>query len=119
VNVRLTCTLANLARSALVGKWNYRESASEKLQKRFLSLTSLKFSKKSCNLIITTLRSLCRTILVVIGIGGFALSKSSIDQKRYENMRIRERMKKANEGSYQLPERFEGRELESKNSNPQ
>ncbi|KAG5672250.1 hypothetical protein PVAND_002392 [Polypedilum vanderplanki] len=54
------------------------------------------------------------TILVIIGISSFALSKSSIDQKRYENMKVRERMKKSNEGKYQLPERFEGRDLDAK-----
>jgi hypothetical protein len=49
----------------------------------------------------------CRSVLVVVGITSFSFSKASIDQKRYENMRIRDRMKKANTGEYQLPERFE------------
>lgn len=47
-----------------------------------------------------------RTIFVIVGIGGFVASKNSIDKKRYDNMKVRERMRKANEGQYQLPERF-------------
>lgn len=50
-----------------------------------------------------------RTIFVAVGLSSFVLSKKSIDQKRYENMKIRERMKKANEGNYQVPERFESK----------
>lgn len=49
----------------------------------------------------------CRTAFVIIGVGGFVVSKQSIDQKRYENMKIRERMKKSNDGEYQIPSRFE------------
>jgi hypothetical protein len=50
-----------------------------------------------------------RTIFVILGISGFALSKNSVDKKRYESMKVRERMRKANEGEYQVPEtrRFE------------
>lgn len=40
----------------------------------------------------------------MIGIAGFAASKKSVDRRRYESMKIRERMNKANEGEYQLPE---------------
>lgn len=51
--------------------------------------------------------TLFRTVFVIIGISSFALSKKSIDQKRYDNMKIRERMKKSNQGEYQTSERFE------------
>lgn len=41
-----------------------------------------------------------RTAITITGITAFLLSKRSIDQKRYDNMKIRERMRKANEGEY-------------------
>lgn len=44
---------------------------------------------------------------MILGVGGFVLSKNSIDKKRYDNMKIRERMKKSNDGEYHVPERFE------------
>ncbi|KAG8228874.1 hypothetical protein J437_LFUL007611 [Ladona fulva] len=40
------------------------------------------------------------TLVVAAGIGSFVLSKRSIDQKRFENMQIRERMRKSNTGEY-------------------
>ncbi|XP_055596716.1 uncharacterized protein LOC129746843 [Uranotaenia lowii] len=39
-------------------------------------------------------------LITVVGISGFVLSKRSVDQNRYENMKIRERMRKSNEGEY-------------------
>ena len=41
---------------------------------------------------------------MILGISGFAASKSSVDKKRYESMKVRERMRKSNDGVYQLPE---------------
>jgi Domain of unknown function (DUF4748) len=41
---------------------------------------------------------------VILGISGFAASKASVDKKRYESMKVRERMRKSNEGEYQIPE---------------
>ena len=45
-----------------------------------------------------------RTIFTILGISGFVASKNSVDKKRYDSMRVRERMRKANEGEYQAPE---------------
>lgn len=45
-----------------------------------------------------------RTIFVIIGVGGFALSRNSVERKRYESMKVRERMRKSNEGEYQIEE---------------
>lgn len=46
---------------------------------------------------------ICRTIFVALGITGFVASKNSVDKKRYESMKVRERMRKANEGkTFQL-----------------
>ncbi|XP_058463933.1 uncharacterized protein LOC131438131 [Malaya genurostris] len=39
-------------------------------------------------------------IITVLGIAGFVYSKRSVDKNRYENMKIRERMRKSNEGEY-------------------
>ncbi|XP_065090078.1 uncharacterized protein LOC135711224 [Ochlerotatus camptorhynchus] len=41
-------------------------------------------------------------IITVLGIGGFVYSKRSVDKNRYENMKIRERMRKSNEGEYSV-----------------
>lgn len=46
-----------------------------------------------------------RSILVAAGIYSFVLSKRSIDRSRYENMKIRERMRNANTGNYIASER--------------
>lgn len=48
-------------------------------------------------------------IITVLGVAGFVYSKRSIDQNRYENMKIRERMRKSNEGEYTVesPRRYE------------
>lgn len=40
------------------------------------------------------------SIITVLGIAGFVYSKRSVDKNRYENMKIRERMRKSNEGEY-------------------
>lgn len=42
-----------------------------------------------------------RAVVIAGGIYGFVLSKRSVDQKRYENMKIRERMRNANVGEYE------------------
>lgn len=41
---------------------------------------------------------------MIIGVGGFALSRNSVERKRYESMKVRERMRKSNEGEYQIEE---------------
>jgi hypothetical protein len=41
---------------------------------------------------------------VFLGVSGFIFSKKSIDKRRYDSMKVRERMRKSNEGEYQLPE---------------
>lgn len=48
-------------------------------------------------------------IITVAGIAGFVYSKRSVDKNRYENMKIRERMRKSNEGEYTVesPRRYE------------
>ncbi|XP_055533848.1 uncharacterized protein LOC129723565 isoform X2 [Wyeomyia smithii] len=48
-------------------------------------------------------------IITVLGIGGFVYSKRSVDKNRYENMKIRERMRKSNVGDYSVesPRRFD------------
>ncbi|XP_058837638.1 uncharacterized protein LOC131693651 [Topomyia yanbarensis] len=47
-------------------------------------------------------------IITVLGIAGFVYSKRSVDKNRYENMKIRERMRKSNEGEYsvEFPRRY-------------
>lgn len=39
--------------------------------------------------------------IVAVGIYSFYLSKTSIDRKRYEHMKIRERMRQSNVGEYE------------------
>ncbi|TMW52216.1 hypothetical protein DOY81_002683 [Sarcophaga bullata] len=41
------------------------------------------------------------TVITVAGVYSFVLSKSSVDKRRYEDMQIRERMRKANLGEYE------------------
>lgn len=48
--------------------------------------------------------SLFRGVIVSLGVAGFALSRNSVDKKRYDSMKVRERMRKANEGDYEIPE---------------
>lgn len=38
--------------------------------------------------------------ITIAGIAGFVYSKRTVDKNRYENMKIRERMRKSNEGEY-------------------
>lgn len=45
---------------------------------------------------------ICWGVITVLGIGGFVYSKRSVDKNRYENMKIRERMRKSNEGEYSV-----------------
>ncbi|XP_062556346.1 uncharacterized protein LOC134221164 [Armigeres subalbatus] len=45
---------------------------------------------------------ICWSIITVLGIAGFVYSKQNVDKNRYENMRIRERMRKSNEGEYSV-----------------
>ncbi|XP_059609115.1 uncharacterized protein LOC132256615 [Phlebotomus argentipes] len=42
----------------------------------------------------------CWTVITVAGVYAFVLSKRSIDNRRYENMKVRERMRKSNFGEY-------------------
>ncbi|XP_075168710.1 uncharacterized protein LOC142240849 [Haematobia irritans] len=41
------------------------------------------------------------TVVTVVGVYSFVLSKNSVDKRRYEDMQIRDRMKKANIGDYE------------------
>ncbi|XP_013118237.1 uncharacterized protein LOC106095549 [Stomoxys calcitrans] len=41
------------------------------------------------------------TVITVVGVYSFVLSKNSVDKRRYEDMQIRDRMKKANIGEYE------------------
>ncbi|XP_005191731.1 uncharacterized protein LOC101889837 [Musca domestica] len=41
------------------------------------------------------------TILTAVGVYSFVLSKESVEKRRYEDMQIRDRMKKANIGDYE------------------
>uniref|UniRef100_A0A182JQ62 Tim10-like domain-containing protein n=1 Tax=Anopheles christyi TaxID=43041 RepID=A0A182JQ62_9DIPT len=43
-------------------------------------------------------------IISVLGIGAFVASKTSVDKNRYENMKIRERMRQSNVGQYEVKE---------------
>ncbi|XP_055694046.1 uncharacterized protein LOC129796277 [Lutzomyia longipalpis] len=40
------------------------------------------------------------TVITAAGIYAFVISKRSIDKRRHESMKVRERMKKANFGEY-------------------
>lgn len=42
-----------------------------------------------------------RAVCTVLGISSFYLSKTSVTKKRYENMKVRERMRLANDTDYQ------------------
>lgn len=44
-----------------------------------------------------------RTIFVILGVSGFAVSRSIIEKQRYDSMKVRERMRKSNEGEYEVP----------------
>lgn len=46
-----------------------------------------------------------RTLAVGVGLYGFIASKNSIDQRRYQDMKIRERMRQSNVGDYERSER--------------
>ncbi|KAH8248449.1 hypothetical protein KR032_010296 [Drosophila birchii] len=43
---------------------------------------------------------LIRAVLTVGGVYAFVLSKRSVESRRYESLRVRERMRKANHGDY-------------------
>lgn len=47
------------------------------------------------------LLSFYRAILVITGLGSFALAKSVVDKQRYEHMKSRDRMKNSNVGEYE------------------
>lgn len=47
-----------------------------------------------------------RSAVLILGIGSFYLSKKSIDNRRYEDMKIRQRMKESNTGDYSPSYRF-------------
>jgi Domain of unknown function (DUF4748) len=38
---------------------------------------------------------------VILGVSGFALSRNIIEKQRYESMKVRDRMRKSNEGEYE------------------
>lgn len=44
-------------------------------------------------------------IITVTGVYSFVLSRRSVDQKRVDGMKVRERMRQANSGDYPVPER--------------
>ncbi|KAH8400859.1 hypothetical protein KR009_001507 [Drosophila setifemur] len=46
--------------------------------------------------------AVCWTVLTVGGVYAFVLSKKSVESRRYESMQVRERMRKANKGDYDL-----------------
>ncbi|KAH8385101.1 hypothetical protein KR200_004288 [Drosophila serrata] len=48
----------------------------------------------------TKLIYLRRAVLTVGGVYAFVLSKRSVESRRYESLRVRERMRKANQGDY-------------------
>uniref|UniRef100_A0A182NP99 Mitochondrial import inner membrane translocase subunit n=1 Tax=Anopheles dirus TaxID=7168 RepID=A0A182NP99_9DIPT len=43
-------------------------------------------------------------IISVVGIGAFVALKQSVDKNRYENMKVRERMRQSNVGQYEVKE---------------
>ncbi|XP_053962149.1 uncharacterized protein LOC128865815 [Anastrepha ludens] len=45
--------------------------------------------------------AVCWSVITVAGVAGFVLSKNSVDKRRYKDMQIRERMRKANIGEYE------------------
>lgn len=45
-------------------------------------------------------------VISTLGIGGFFVAKNSIDKNRYQAMKSRERMRKANQGTYEPSPRF-------------
>ncbi|GJQ79310.1 hypothetical protein Trydic_g16177 [Trypoxylus dichotomus] len=49
----------------------------------------------------TTKIGLSWCVIVIAGVYAFYLSKSSIEQKRYDHMKIRERIKQSNVGQYE------------------
>lgn len=48
----------------------------------------------------------CRMCLVGLSFGALYLSKKSIDARRYDDYKARQRMKEANRGEYTVPEKF-------------
>ncbi|KAJ8867769.1 hypothetical protein PR048_031572 [Dryococelus australis] len=47
----------------------------------------------------------CRAILTGVGLYSFVLSKKSVDRNRYEAMKVRQRIRDANKGEYEAPDR--------------
>ncbi|XP_050323560.1 uncharacterized protein LOC126755206 [Bactrocera neohumeralis] len=45
--------------------------------------------------------AICWSVITVAGVSGFILSKNSVDRRRYQDMQIRERMRKSNTGEYE------------------
>ncbi|CAD7011348.1 unnamed protein product [Ceratitis capitata] len=41
------------------------------------------------------------SVITFAGVSGFILSKNSVDKRRYQDMQIRERMRKSNIGDYE------------------
>ncbi|XP_011180458.1 uncharacterized protein LOC105210943 [Zeugodacus cucurbitae] len=45
--------------------------------------------------------AICWGVITFVGVSGFILSKNSVDKRRYQDMQIRERMRKSNTGEYE------------------
>lgn len=55
----------------------------------------------------------CRTIIIIGGIGSFFVVKNNIDKKRLEGLRIRQRMRESNLGTYEVSnDRFKSKSAE-------
>nr|CAD7585649.1 unnamed protein product [Timema genevievae] len=46
--------------------------------------------------------NVCRCTVTLIGLYSFVLSKRSVDRHRYEDMKVRERMRNSNEGECEV-----------------
>lgn len=47
-------------------------------------------------------------VVISLGVGGFVATKSVIDGQRRESMKVRDRMKNANTGDYEVKRTFTG-----------
>lgn len=47
-------------------------------------------------------------IVTSLGIGGFVIAKNAIERERRESMKVRERMRNANTGDYEVKRKFTG-----------
>jgi len=46
--------------------------------------------------------------VIALGVGGFIATKTAIDGQRRDSMKVRERMKNANTGEYEVKRSFTG-----------